>query len=703
MPPLGVLIYIRQARISSAWAGLAPGGGPHDSLKQCSSLTHPFSKPPPLDPVLKRCLTVTCMDPAQVKKSRFLLLAAWDAQATEAEQERVSWLQSLPKHSAALYGHSRFHGPLFKRMFDFMQALGYPDASLWHDVCIGMPTGQFLKPCGLWPLASTPVEPSGCWSAAFAFKRAPSLLRKWLATRGHCKGAATILERNRLECEAKRRQEVDWQSLKPGSYVVHPEFVVAQTGKDRVCTDCSSSGSGWGEATVSLEKLQLPSTDDVVDYGSRLHEAIPNCKPQLAVADEDSAYRNWPNSRPDAMMMALFLGQGRCRVWQDFAMCFGDVAAVYGYNRIRLFITVFCRVVFAIAAWSYYDDTALVDIKDLAHSSWYIFLKLHALLRIPIKGNPLDPASKPLAGQKFFPPAGKNKFLGEMVSIAAFPCQVAPTPDRLAKGKALLAHMRAERSLPSGDASSVFGKLRFLGSELHGRCGLPALQPFAARQSESSHDWTDVLDSASSWLLQLLEAVGPREWAWQSSVPPAIHIFGDASEPCSQAAGRPRLGAVMWNAASGETHTFELDIPASICVLFPGSRHIYYYELLWPVVACFIWRRELRSSYSIFYEDNEGAKFNLLSGFSSDWYSSLLLALFWGSSAVQVSRPWVARVASADNPADCLTKPGLDRSHLVSASATDASDIEEFWNFLFELLKGRHFPDWSAFHGMFSS
>eukprot|EP00973_Karenia_brevis_P055118 7664259-Karenia_brevis.AAC.1 len=78
----------------------------------------------------------------------------------------------------------------------------------------------------------------------------------------------------------------------------------------------------------------LPSADDAVDYASRLLSLDPHCRPNLAVADEDHAYRNWPARNPMAMIMLVFLGKGQARAFKDHALCFGDKAAVYGYNRI---------------------------------------------------------------------------------------------------------------------------------------------------------------------------------------------------------------------------------------------------------------------------------------------------------------------------------------------------------------------------------
>ena len=46
---------------------------------------------------------------------------------------------------------------------------------------------------------------------------------------------------------------------------------------------------------------------------------------------------------------------------------------------------------------------------------------------------------------------------------------------------------------------------------------------------------------------------------------------------------------------------------------------------------------------------------------------NVLLSVFWGGSAIHPCRFWMERVPSLDNPADCLTKPGIDRSQVAGA------------------------------------
>ena len=121
-----------------------------------------------------------------------------------------------------------------------------------------------------------------------------------------------------------------------------------------------------------------------------------------------------------------------------------------------------------------------------------------------------------------------------------------------------------------------------------------------------------------------------------------------------------------------------------------------------PIVAAYVWQDHMLNSYSVYYEDNDGARFNLMGGFTSDYAASLLLAVFWGAAAVHKSRPWINRVASADNPADCLTKAGLPRGHLRGAVWEDA-DLQPLWQMLQSSLHSEEFPAWSAFASVFAA
>ena len=144
-----------------------------------------------------------------------------------------------------------------------------------------------------------------------------------------------------------------------------------------------------------------------------------------------------------------------------------------------------------------------------------------------------------------------------------------------------------------------------------------------------------------------------------------------------------------------------LSVPdAVIRALLDVQKKIYYYEMLRAVAATFIWCRQIHGTRPIFFEDNTGAQGAFPCGFSSDFTASLLLAVFWGSAAIHTSQPWVARVASRDNPADCLTKDGLDTRHLRGANMVDPVELNSFWELFLSCLRAQAFPDWQHFNSL---
>ena len=122
--------------------------------------------------------------------------------------------------------------------------------------------------------------------------------------------------------------------------------------------------------------------------------------------------------------------------------------------------------------------------------------------------------------------------------------------------------------LPDGVASSLLGKLRFLGNGLHGRVGIPPLHALAANQ----HLDHGTLCSAFDWLEDNIDHAGPRQWPHSSCAASVVHILCDASEP-SQA--QPKIGAVL--AVAGQPcRVFETVVPQRVIDSLPPScKHIF--------------------------------------------------------------------------------------------------------------------------------
>ena len=292
------------------------------------------------------------------------------------------------------------------------------------------------------------------------------------------------------------------------------------------------------------------------------------------------------------MVMLTVTGKNRFRLWQDHALCFGDSSAVHSYNRIRTCIAMFLRVQFGLAIWSYYDDSPIVGRATLADFAWFIFAKLHDLLRIPFKGDPIRGDRKSREDQTYLPPSARNRFLGQQVAVGCLPCTVSPTGAWKASSLELMDEILSSGCFSLTDTASVFGKLRFLGSALHGRCGIPALQPIAARQHEKSSALTPAIRSSFRWLRTLINEAGPQAWPWGTTPASSISIFGDASEPSDGC--RPRLGAVLVPQCPLAMRAFEMEVPHALILALPQRQKlIYFFELFWPLVAACIWQEQL--------------------------------------------------------------------------------------------------------------
>ena len=88
---------------------------------------------------------------------------------------------------------------------------------------------------------------------------------------------------------------------------------------------------------------------------------------------------------------------------------------------------------------------------------------------------------------------------------------------------------------------------------------------------------------------------------------------------------------------------FEADVPEAVLAALPDKKkRIYYLELLWPAAAVYVWCERLAGTYPIVYDDNEGAKCNLLKAFSRDFASSLFARTILGSF-----------IGSEISPVDC--------------------------------------------------
>ena len=106
---------------------------------------------------------------------------------------------------------------------------------------------------------------------------------------------------------------------------------------------------------------------------------------------------------------------------------------------------------------------------------------------------------------------------------------------------------------------------------------------------------------------------------------------------------------------------FYTEVPDSLLAsLKPRKKQICVLELLWVVLPVIVWPSLLQDAYLVVHEDNEAARGGIVKGMSRHWDLNALLALLWGAFSELRCKLWAERITSLDNPADCLTKAGIE-------------------------------------------
>ena len=188
--------------------------------------------------------------------------------------------------------------------------------------------------------------------------------------------------------------------------------------------------------------------------------------------------------------------------------------------------------------------------------------------------------------------------------------------------------------------------------------------------------------------------MGPQEWLWGSAAPAPIIIFGDASEPGDHT--KPWICAAILQRPDQQTLYFGVAVPDHLLAAFKRrSKQICVLKLLWVVLPFIVWPCLLRGAYVVIYEDNASARSGIVKGMPSHRDINAFVALLWGSAAELHCAIWAERIASSDNLANRLTRPGLDSRHLCGAIDVAAKvDWRQVFHRLEAILERQTLPVW---------
>ena len=149
---------------------------------------------------------------------------------------------------------------------------------------------------------------------------------------------------------------------------------------------------------------------------------------------------------------------------------------------------------------------------------------------------------------------------------------------------------------------------------------------------------------------------------------------------------------------ASEASFFSVRVPDEVLrALQPRRKQIAVMELLWVVLSLVVWSGSLKDSMLMVFEDSESAERGLTKGMSRHADINALPLTFWCLAARLHANCWFEHNGSADNPVDCLTKPGLSCSHrAIAIDVKQAIDGEVIFGKPTVMLQLRAVPSWET-------
>ena len=446
-------------------------------------------------------------------------------------------------------------------------------------------------------------------------------------------------------------------------------LVQGKEKKLRPIDDCLEAQ--LNSAYTSTIRLELQDSDYLANMALRVAERVREAGQEARdrpwggkCLDLSKAYKQMPilPSHRDLAVIFFHDSAGRTRFYIPRALIFGATAAVYGFNRVSRSLWWIINKFLGIPAAVYFDDFPLLvrqnlwEVADRAVSSLLNLLGWdHAATGEGSKGKPF---------------ATTFNVLGMSLDLS-----------RLAEGVIILANKegRAERlsekveSFARGgggsrhDRQELHGLLNFAcgffaGRSLRMACHLLFQLSYDAEPGSVFHPTTWARRT-----LSLLASARPKEIHLGEKKAPFL-IFTDGAWE----AGRAGIGAYTLDVLTGQGLMWEGTVPDSIVkrwVSEVGEHIICQIELYAMVCIRRMLAPELRGRRSIFFVDNDSARFSIIKGRSGSESMCLLAHAFHELDAIHPTYWWIARVPSYSNPSDAPSRGrGAEEAEALNAT-----------------------------------
>ena len=429
-------------------------------------------------------------------------------------------------------------------------------------------------------------------------------------------------------------------------------FVLVQGAelKLRPIDDCLEAQINHAFTVSSYLKLQ--DVDYIAGLALQIAERVcsqrdgPGVEPWVGKClDLSKAYKQMAVHPSDRHLAVIFYHDsgGLPKFFVANALMFGSTAAVFSFNRVSRSLWFLINKMLVVPCGVFYDDYPMFSPASLADDADQSTSALLDLLGW----------RHAKTGVKSAPFKDKFQVLGCSLDVGAILnglITLENKPGRIDRLIALLQQIREEGRLSKHQGQVVHGLMRyacgfFSGKFLHQVCAeILALSLSGQRKGPSE------ISSFCDYAVRMLGEARPRQIRVDYEKRPVL-FFTDGSLEGSFAG----LGAVVIDLASNRSWVCKGEVPPHLLQpwrVLIGEHLICQIELYAMVLIRLQFMELLRHRHSIWWVDNDAARFCTIKGLSPSPSMRALVREFYAVDGQFPSYSWIERVPSKSNVSD---------------------------------------------------
>jgi hypothetical protein len=577
----------------------------------------------------------------------------WTTRAFELRAEEAKLHAALPPHRRNI-----LKGKRFLVLQEILEDLKYPDLRIVQDMrdgfsLVGTAEGGGILPAEFQPATLT-INDLGMHSG-----------RSNRAVFHSTKSSGNEVVDAELRRKTQAEVEKGWLSELPGlpkdDGRVSRRFAVVQA-EDKVRPIDNYTESQINDAVNITGRCTVDGVDTISAMGAELMRALgmgrlpkklkgrsfdlKSAYRQLAVKDDSL---NWAR-------LAVFCPEDRStRCFQQFSLPFGAKASVVAFLRCARMIQWLAHHL-DIPVTCYFDDYVCMAPEAVASNTEKAFELLLDLL-----GWEFD-----RSGEKADSMSEQVSALGVVFDLSQSAdgvILVANTEKRKVDIAGQIAEILQAGRMTSSKAASLKGRLGFAEGQLFGRAIRRLINELGhhAMHTPTRGTLGDGTRRALEMVADRIVKAGPRRV--EATTSDVSFLFTDASFDCEARSGG--LGAVLLNKCGHVIQWFGCIVPQDLCDSFMAENQeqaIGELEALAVLVAYRLWGLHLKSKHLVCFLDNEGSRFLILKGYSSNKVLESIVHEIALCEEELSSLAWYARVPTEANVAD---HPSRSREHAM--------------------------------------